>query len=307
VRNGFLMALLASGVCGCGEMHAGRGTTAAQVDSRAVALLKSVEDRLTRTPAYELEATTETLLPDGRIGNRTRYKIRFQRPKLMRLEMWSRYLTSADTLGAENYRLQIIDAERNIMWGGEPETKAQWYRTGPAAGLSSTVTAWDPDAQLLYAREWNAKRVRDQTLISLKYLGQREWNGSKYDVVQWVWREKWLAPEDAYIDTTEFYVAPDHTIRRIRTHTSKGSLFEEKVSRIVLDAKLTRDSHAFELPRNVEVVDYMAQTTWGKNAARMVGTAAPSFAVPLVQGDTLRLRDQLAKKRATVIFTWFYG
>jgi hypothetical protein len=271
--------------------------------------MQSVERRMTTTPAFELEATTESYMPDGRISSRGRHKVRFLRPKHFRIESRSSYRTGGDTLSAEFRGITAVDSAWSSSWSSSSPTETSSMRTphAPYFEIKSIVTAWDADADLIYAREWNAKRVHDESLISLKYLGQREWNGAVFQVVQWVWREKWLAPEDAYLDTTYFYVAPDQTVRRIRTHTSKGSVVEEQINKITLDANLTQADVAFNAPVPAKLIDSHDDTKSARVAAAMIGKAAPGFAIPTAQGDTIRLSDQLAKKRATIIFTWFYG
>jgi hypothetical protein len=285
------------------------GSEGPQIDPKAVALLQGAERRISATPAFEVDATSETYMPDGRISSRARYAVKFVHPKQMRIETRGSWRTKGDTLSSESHEIETIDSAWTLSWSGSSPKAPRSMRTArvPYLGVHTFVAAWDSTAELIYAREWNSKRVNDENLISLRYLGQREWKGGAYHVVQWVWREKWLAPEDAYVDTTYFYIAPDQTIRRIRTHTSKGSVVDEQVSKLVLDAKLTAADVAYDGPVKPKLTDAIAASPEGKFAAAMVGKSAPEFVIPTAQGDTLRLKAQLAKQRATIIFTWFYG
>jgi hypothetical protein len=307
-RNSILGCAAVLGLAGCHP----EATLPPNVDRKAMVLLNEMEQKLASAPTLEASGVVERRNPKGELETRSWQRIRFVRPERLLVTVDSaRSMMNGGKMGELSSSVQSFDGSvEQSWWSGGDVIRKYPQDEPPRFPFKVLAPAYKAGAKHFWPGQWSANRIHDLTLLSLAYVGRERSNGAELDVIRWVTRGGYFAPEGDFTDTTYIYLAADRTPSRMRTVTSRGSSTEEHITRLTLNAPLTADDATYKLPPGARVdSDYTAvlYNPEHKPYHDYAGKVAPDFSISTAQGLEFSLAAQRVKRRFTVVYIWFYG
>jgi hypothetical protein len=288
-------------------------TVDSRVDARAAQLLTKTDSVMDRAQSLVGEAVREEYMPDGRLNLREVYRERMRKPNIFRLETYRAQMTVRET--PEGRKVVMGEPELAWMTASDGITQASGVGTFTRAPARSRPRLHGSPLlerllvlpeDLFFDSEWSAVRLREAGLISLQYRGTERWRDTTYEVVDWIYRNRYLAPEDDLIDTARIYINSQHVISRIRTVTSKRNVIDDFIQSLALDAPVTASDGVVVDTAEAKPAEVSESKAEGPRPLK-VGDVAPMFALGTARGDTFSLARTLARGRGVVLFVWHYG
>jgi hypothetical protein len=282
------------------------------VDRRAVQLLDEMERKLSSAPTLEAAGLVERRNPQGEVQSQSWQRCRFVRPErlLVTVDSSKARLGSGKMTEATSSIQSFDGTSEMTWWSGSDVVRKFAQDEAPRFPFAVLSPAYRHGAKHFWPGEWSSGRIHDLTLKSLDYVGREKWNGDELDVVRWVTRGGYFAPEQDFTDTAYIYLADDRTPRRLRVVTSRGSSTDEQITRLTLGGPLTEEDATYTPPAAMKVdTNYMAMVYNPEKKPYLdyVGRTFPQFVVPVAQGGEFNLSDQRVKRRYTMVYIWFYG
>ncbi len=152
---------------------------------------------------------------------------------------------------------------------------------------------------------WTSERLKDLLLRSLKYVGPEQWNGKSYDVVEWIYENAYLLPEDTVVYRTRLFIGNDHIVHRSVTYSSTGLVTDREFD-FTLNAPVAEKD--FALPRQGMTVLPARKTGDTSFVGQNLEQAMPSLeGATLLDQGAFNLKKVLAGKKGALLWNWASG
>jgi hypothetical protein len=314
IQAGVAAAFLVVGVAGL----AGTGSTPADVDPKAVAILQAMDDAFAKAEGLIATYTSETFRPTPQ-GPRSYVEatsLRLGRPNVFDVR----------TKAGAGERVIASDGKTRFEFStGTGSTRCTTWDVGPRNEFREITTfnpvywsffdlgEWQIRSALL--GHWSSKwRLNEPGMRSVRYLGKETVDGVAVDRIEWTYTNGYNKPDDDPVYTSVLSIGPDHLIRRIETTSTGGRPAQavrivETIAKIKVTPRPALAEFKVQLPAGAQCtrVDPEAVYTTGKYVDLPVGTIAPDFTLGTARGETFKLSAFLKQHKVVLMNYWGYG
>jgi peroxiredoxin len=274
------------------------------IDPDAVALLARVEEKMRGAQTLEVIRRSNLRRPDGTAAGWRTLRVQVKRPGMYRIEELQADEAARDTFNHHSLRVtdgkvRLTERRRN------GETMRHIERTA-----DEEIYVWDGDVQALaglyviddehpgIGHDWRAHKLHESNLRWLRMLAPEDWNGQRYQVIEWGYDVGYYLPDEQVRYRQKLYIGTDQLVHRVVTHTSKDVELEDRFEKIALHVPLA--DALFAVPASEEAAPF---TPVYRSNFR-VGDVLPDFELQTPTGEPISLSGSLDGKKGAIVWLW---
>ncbi len=276
----------------------------AGIDPQAIALLARVEQKMRAATSIEVIRRSNLRRPDGTAAGWRTLKVQVKRPGKYRIEELQADEGARSTFN--HHSLRVTDGQVRLT-ERQRNGEVQRYIEHTA---DEEIYVWDGDVQALaglyviddehpgIGHDWRAHKLHENNLRWVRMADAEEWDGQRYQVVEWAYDIGYYLPEEQVRYRQKLYIGDDQLVHRVVTHTSKEVVLEDQFQKIALDVSLPEA--LFVVPPSEEAEPFMP--VYRSNFK--VGDTLPDFELKTPMGEPISLSGSLAGKKGAIVWLW---